>query len=755
LIILQKKRLRMPSSSSTPLSKKRVVLFKVISILLFPTLLLLLEGGLRLFSYGGSMKLFVDHQVEHYEDYRIVNPFVGLKYFKRFKATEATNDIFLKEKPEDGFRIFLLGSSTTYGFPYDRNLMASRILHKRLEAAYPGQSIEVVNTSITAINSVTLRDYARQVMDQSPDAILIYAGHNEFYGAYGVGSKESMVRSRLLRSMHFACMNSRVYQLIQASFNGLRERSAGFSAEDQKGTLMKRIVKDPDIALGSRNYLLGMEQYEKNLDAILDIANKQGVPVFLSDLVSNVKDVAPFGSMGSGEENASGVYTQAQKALARGDSLAARELFYRARDLDPVRFRASTGLNQLIREAGKDKGAILVPMLKAFEEASKGGIVGNELLTEHVHPNIDGQFLMAEVFFHRIVESGLIASSKVEVADLPDFKRRWGYTELDSLMAVFQVAQLKSYWPYRPLDQELRFRDQYQPEGVLESFAFRIVSEADASGEILHDELGMYYEGLGDDAKALREYEALVHINPSWSAYLNKAANAYFHLSDLRKAEIYLRRSKRFTPSYFSNSMLGEIEFIKHDYKKSLDLFEQAAALKDQEVLGNDALVFLNDRLYFLYSLFGFREKAQEAGAQLLALGQDPQLPAQEYPHSYASYIPYDIEADFLKAVDHANTNADSALRYLERCLEINNAPVVHLHMGDLLYQKQDLRALGHYEQAYAAFHMDPDFLSRLFYGYFVNVNKAGAERTLNRLKSVDPSYHEIPRLETLLSALP
>jgi len=745
----------MPSSSSSSLSKKQVLLFKTISLLLFPTLLLLLELGLRVFSYGGSMHLFVDHKVEHYEDYQIVNPFIGLKYFSRFNATEATNDIFLKEKPENGFRVFVLGSSTTYGFPYDRNLMASRILHKRLEKAYPDLHIEVVNTSITAINSVTLRDYARQLMDYEPDALLIYAGHNEFYGAYGVGSNETMVRSKLLRSMHFAAMNLRIYQLARAGLNGIRERTSGAAGEDQKGTLMKRIVQDPEIALGSVKYARGMEQYEENLGAILDLARKHQVPVFLGDLVSNVKDVAPFGSIGSGEENATQVFNEARKALSGGDTLSAKSLFYRARDLDPVRFRASTELNQLIYDLGKAKGAIPVPVLAAFEEASPGGMVGDELLTEHVHPNINGQFLLAEVFFKGIVESGLITSPKKDVAAPSRFRQSWGYTRLDSLMAAFQVAQLKSYWPYRSLDNEVRFRDQYKPEGLLESFAFRIISDPDATAELLHDELGRYYEEQGDDPRALKEFEALVHINPYWSAYLNKAANAYYHLADLRKAEIYLRRSQGFTPSYFSNSMLGEIEFIKHDYKKSLDLFEQAAALKDQEALGKDALIFLYDRLYFLYSLFGFVEKAQEAGEHLLILGQQPQLPAQEYPHSYSSYIPYDIEADFLRAVDHANTNADSALHYLERCLRVNDTPVVHLHMGDLLYQKQDLRALEHYEKAYAAFYMDPDFLNRLFYGYFVHMNKAGAEKALNRLKSIDPAYSEIPRMETLLAALP
>ncbi|MDA3892051.1 MAG: hypothetical protein PF517_10355 [Salinivirgaceae bacterium] len=103
-----------------------------------------------------------------------VNPLIGKKYFNKFDATKGTNDIFLKKKPENGFRIFLMGSSSLVSFPYEKNLMASRILHKRLQDAYPDKEIEVVNTAITAINSITFNDYIKDIVKYEPDAILFY-----------------------------------------------------------------------------------------------------------------------------------------------------------------------------------------------------------------------------------------------------------------------------------------------------------------------------------------------------------------------------------------------------------------------------------------------------------------------------------------------------------------------------------------------------------------------------------------------------
>ncbi len=747
----------MSKSPAKKLSPKRRILFNFIFIALSLSLLVFAELGLRLFSYGGSMRLFVDHRVENYEDYYIVNPFVGLKYFNQFKATEATNDIFLKDKPENSFRIFVLGSSTIYGFPYEKNLMATRILHKRLQDAYPDKTIEMVNTSITAINTVTLKDFSRQIMEYEPDALLIYAGHNEFYGAYGIGSNERTIGSSFLRTVHFKLINLRLYQLMQSAIQGITGKGSNISGDsDQKGTLMKRIVNDKEIAYDSEKYKHGVEQFQDNLADILNQANKNEIPVFLSDLISNVKDIPPFGDIGSGSQSAKFNYNAALDALSSGDTVLAKELFYKAKDLDPVRFRASEEINQVIYKLVKEKGARLIPAKEQFSKASPGGIIGNNLLAEHVHPNIEGQFLLADLFYLRIVQSRLIGDSPNSLsAKSPEYYRRnWAYTPLDSLIGDFKVKQLMSYWPYKSLDNEVRFRDVFKPEGTVENFAFSVITDPDASVESLHHELGEYYEENSDYINALKEYEALAYINPSWSDYLNTAANSLFNLNDLNGAEKYLRESIKYTPTYFSFSMLGEIAYIKHDYKNALSLYEKAYKLSGEESVGEESIVFLLSRLYDLYHFYNFLKKKQLVGSELTRIGSQPEITIQNHPFEYSNYIPYNIESEFNKAVDHSASDMDSTQHYLERCLKINDCPVVNLYLGDVLYQKQDLNALFYYQKAYDAYAQDPNYLARLFYSYFVNVNKTKAKEVLDHLMSIDPSYSEIPRLQTLLSAL-
>ena len=51
------------------------------------------------------------------------------------------------------------------------------------------------------------------------------------------------------------------------------------------------------------------------------------------------------------------------------------------------------------------------------------------------------------------------------------YRDNWGYTALDSLMGVYVVEQLKSYWPFSSLDNEITFKDTFKAEGIVESIA--------------------------------------------------------------------------------------------------------------------------------------------------------------------------------------------------------------------------------------------------------------------------------------------
>lgn len=719
-------------SNHTEGKNKREVFFKLASLVFAVFLVLLLEGALRLFSYGNNMHLVVSHSEKNYKNFLMINPHVGEKYFNRLEATSTANDIFLKQKPENGFRIFVMGSSTVYGYPYDNNPMASRILHRRLEEAYPDRYIEVVNTAITAINSITLRDYIGQIVKHEPDAILIYAGHNEFYGAYGVGSNETMSKSSFLRSLNFKIMNLRMAQLVKSGIYGIsKQLNKSQEGADSKGTLMKRIVGDEDIAYGSDKYKIGIDQFRDNLSYILEVANKKDVPVFLSDLVSNIKDLPPFGDMAGVEQSASSTYSEALITLTGGDTLRAREMFYRAKDLDPVRFRASEELNQIIEDLAGQADVVFIPANKWFSDASPGGLIGQELLTEHVHPNIEGQFVLADAFFTKIVESGIIHA-------FPDphttrttayYRRNWAYTPLDSLVGAYKIEQLKSYWPFTSLEVEQTFRDTFKTSGLIDSLAFTILSNPDANIVSLHEFMGNYYENNQQLYLACKEYESLINYDPYRSDYYQRAANSRLKLNDLHAAEIYLRKSLLYGESSFAYTMLGEIESTKHNFRAAVDAYASALEVFNEESV--------EDRKMIQAALANARQNVNGQG--------------QSSAFTYSRFVPYNIEKPYKKALSHITSDPDSSLYYLLACLQINDCPVVNWQIGNILYQQQDEKVLYFFNKAYAGFSKNADFLSQLFIANIVNENMNEAQAVLGELIAIDPSNNNIPRFEAAL----
>ncbi len=741
-------------SDNTKSTVNKNFYFRLIALLLPFFFLGLVEIGLQLFSYGTNMHLFEKHPSDIYKDYYRVNPYVGEKYFTRFEATSTTNDIFLKRKHENGFRIFVMGSSTLYGFPYDKNLMASRILHKRLQDAYPDKTIEVINTAITAINSITLKDYIRQILKFKPDAILFYAGHNEFYGAFGIGSNETMSKSPFLRKIHFKLLNLRTYQLMRSTINGISENLAKKPENiDGKATLMKSIVKDKDIVYKGDKYNVGITQFQNNLSYIIKEAKKKDVPIFLSDLVSNVKDLHPFGDIEEDSISAMTKYHEAKNALISGDSLLAKDLFYKAKDLDPVRFRASEEINQIIYNLADQNGVLLIPAKQWFENVSIGGLIGDNLLTEHVHPNIDGQFVLADVFYTKIVESELIDihPNQFNTRTKDYYRNSWGYTSLDSLIGAYKINQLKSYWPFRSLDTKLTYRDTVKTVGLVDSLAFTILTNHDADIQKLHSYLGDHYEKMSQIYLAYREYEALIRINPYNSDYYNKAANCLLKLNDLYAAENYLKESIKFIRTYFAYSMLGEIELIKNNYNGAIDAYKSALELVDEQNIANEDRIDILVSLYEIYQMNNEITNMNVVKKKLSDLGYNSKIQGQPNSFQYSQYVPYDIEESFNKAMSHYKSNADSSLYYLSRCLEINDCPLVNFYLGNIFYQKQDSKVLYFYTKAYDAYKKDSNFLVRLCVSNLVNKNRSRAKSILDELINKDPKHGEIPRLKAII----
>ena len=563
-------------SDRLPLSKTKKVVFSFLMGGLIVLFFVLLEITLRITGYSGNLNLFVTESAQG-SLYKKCNPQVGRRYFFRQNTLPGpSNDVFLAQKPENGYRIFVLGGSTALGFPYGNHIMFSRILQRRLQDTFPGRRIEVVNIALTAVNSYTLLDFMDEVIHEHPDAILIYGGHNEYYGALGVASLESIGKQRRAVLAYMKLCRFRSFILLRNIL-----KNAAFLLRKGEynpyGTLMERLVTDSRIPRGSPLFDLGKRQFEQNLRSIFKKSQRAKVPVLISELVSNVSDQEPFVSSSSDEPSAAGLFAEAGELEKQKKFSESRKAYIEAKDLDALRFRAPEDFNRVIHQIAEEFNSPVVPMKSVFETASAKGLVGDDLMADHLHPNIDGYFLMADAFYQSLRSNQFIEPSWDSPCELPaeTYRNTWPVTALDSTIAALTIRNLKGGWPFVPKFTENRTLLDFQPESRIESLALDVIFEKLNLGEA-HFILAQDYEGQNAFKKAKREYDvlsALIFIE-AYSC-LNRA-QAFLRAGREDEALPLLIKSLENEDIPLANRLAGEIYLRQGKILPAIDYLEKA-----------------------------------------------------------------------------------------------------------------------------------------------------------------------------------
>ena len=273
---------------------KKESIFKIITISLPFLLIFLIEIALRIGGFGENYNLFKKVKVENGPDYLIMNSNIAKKYFSdEGFHPDNQSDLFLKIKTDSTFRVFVQGASTAVGFPFYHGGSFPRMLKQRLSQTFPNKNIEVINTGITAVNSYTLLDLTDKIIDQNPDVVIIYAGHNEYYGALGVGSSSSFGSHPVVVRSYLFLKNFRFFQLLENGYSKIfRHKKNTLNVGET--TLMEVMARDQRIPYNSEVYRAGINQFEGNLEKILNKYKKNNIPVIISTIVSNEKDIKPF-----------------------------------------------------------------------------------------------------------------------------------------------------------------------------------------------------------------------------------------------------------------------------------------------------------------------------------------------------------------------------------------------------------------------------------------------------------------------------
>jgi lysophospholipase L1-like esterase len=450
--------------------KQRLLTFYFITACIPVLFFLILELSLRLAGFGRDVPLFIENPA--HPSYQLPRPDVMTRYFPENAPKPSVTmeaNFILKDKPENGYRVIVQGGSTAAGFPYGLGASIAGTLDQRLKASMPGRHVEVLNTAMSAVNSYTLLDFSDEIIEQQPDAVLIYAGHNEFLGILGVGSNYTAMGSGITTQWFLSLKDVRIFQLIQqlyfalaadAESEALNHEKQGDTSEAQTNnqrsrTFMAKVAKNKAIPFDSSVYRAGLKQFENNMSSLLRSYRAAGIQVYISTIASNLSNQAPFASLpleselqatanalfaGSTRQHHQSFADDLQKASAILSKSASADLHFKVGTLalelkqieiakkhfelalehDQLRFRAPLAINNIIRRLANQYDAVLVDSYQELSIRSPNGIVGNTMMLEHLHPNLQGYFVISNAFYE-----SMLANEKVRPFLKTSIERAW------------------------------------------------------------------------------------------------------------------------------------------------------------------------------------------------------------------------------------------------------------------------------------------------------------------------------------------
>jgi tetratricopeptide (TPR) repeat protein len=687
----------------------------LVTLSIAPLLAGLLEAGLRLGGFGHPAAFLADDTVGGQAVLRD-NPHFARRFFPPPLYRSPRPFAAVRAKPPSTYRVLVLGESAALGDPAPAFGFA-RILEVMLKERYPDRRIEVLNAAVTAINSHAIREIADDCVRLQPDLFLIYMGNNEVVGPYGVGTVFHPLRQSLAATRaHLWIKRSRIGQLADRWGRGAR-RDEG--PQRWEGMAMFR---GHEVEAAHPGLAEVRAHFRRNLEDVLDAAGRAGAQVLLATLATNLRDQAPFAG-----EAAVQAYRQALDLDAQGKHAEAYERFVRARDLDTLRFRADSAVNDAIRDVAAARRVALLDVEAAFRRESPHGIPGDELLFEHVHMTFEGNHLIAKEALQHIA-SLLPAPGAAEALSPEECARRLGFTPWHRHKLLGEVIERVRRPPFagQAANAERRARLEQQARALRQLLAPSALAEAVAAASAvaapradwqLHEGLAELLEAAGEVEPAVAEWQRVVAAVPHnheahgrLGALLVAAGRPDEALARFQHA-LALRPDVADPYNNLGAFHAGQGRWAEAEaaYRRALEIDPGSHQALANLASARAAQGRVEEAKLLYRQAAGRPIDSAQTRYELAVLAQALGLPDEVEAHLRAALEiePAHLEAcELLAAVWRQSGRADEAVAYFEALAGRAPSPAAHRMLAELLEDSDRvLDAAGHYRRALA---LDP-----------------------------------------------
>lgn len=389
-----------------------------------------------------------------------------------------------------------------------------------LEDSTSNTSVEIVNVAVGALTSLGVRDLTRWVVDYDPDAVLIYTGQNDRSRPRKMVPPSIIMPIRLL---DIRLKKIKTYQLTKDIFYILKENTIyffkllGISGRD-----------DPERDISQKQSL---NYFTSNLEKTIDVFRSNDIPVFVSSLVNNTL-LLPI----------------------------------------PRKF------NQQIWKLTRNSGVQYVPMLEVFRKRSQPKRLGWNLFFDNIHPNIEGQLLMARIF-HQTLASDKRFDSRInekKLFTLNHYKDKMAFSSLPIHLAKHgHWTTLRTGHPY--------FNDGQIPIGYPSVYEAKSLQD-EVAYQIIHEDLSLQ-EGFqkitekllleGNFERTLQVYRHLRQQEFWNDTWYRRSAQVLRKKGKLNRALFFAKRALQLRSSVKNKLIKVKIQLDRKKFDKALRVLKK------------------------------------------------------------------------------------------------------------------------------------------------------------------------------------
>jgi tetratricopeptide (TPR) repeat protein len=629
---MNRKNLKAAKPAAPSLTRRQIWCYRLITLLGVPLIILLaLELMLRLAGFGQPTAFLLPSE-NHGQKTYVQNDQFGWQFFGANMSRLPEPISITRQKPPGNVRIFVFGESAAFGDPQPRYGLP-RMLQAMLEQRHPGVTFEVIDAAMTAINSHTILPIARDCTKARGDVWVIYMGNNEVVGPFGAGTVFGPQAPTLpIIRASLALKTTRTGQLMGSLLNALHPPPSSQSEWGGMEMFLNQRIRMDDPRM--KNVY---QNFQQNLADVISEGTKSGAGIVLSTVAVNLKDCAPFASLhqpglsvgelaewetnfnGGVSAQQAGQFAKARTAfqlaaetdnsyaelhfrmgeceLATGDEVNAQTEFAQARDLDALRFRCDSRLNELIREAAginEGKRFRLTDAEKDFATASPDGLPGTDLFYEHVHLTFEGNYLLAKDIAGQVEQllPATVAAASQPWPDIADCARRLARTDRALQQALSEMrgrlADPPFTWQLNHADQMRLLAEKsrrLEPENSPDSLrAAQSACEAAIAGHpedaILYQQLAELKQAEGDypgmSAAAKQSLDLVPGNTEAWTLFglalaqqqqYESAADAFRHDFALNPEDVWGRQNLA-----ICLEKLGRRDEAIHEFQRALKI---------------------------------------------------------------------------------------------------------------------------------------------------------------------------------------